>query len=141
MTPKWLIAALDELTFGVREIPGDADNPRIIEYHAATSLGASDDEVAWCSAFANWCMARAGIAGTNSAAARSWLTWGVPLAVPRAGCVAVFKRGLSAWQGHVGFYLGTTSAGNVVVLGGNQSDAVTVTTCQHGDLLGYRWPG
>ncbi|HEX5760734.1 MAG TPA: TIGR02594 family protein [Thermoanaerobaculia bacterium] len=73
--------------------PGLADNPRIVEYHRTTSLRATDDEVPWCSAFVNWCMREAGLRGTGSAAARSWLTWGSRLATPRRGCVTVLRRG------------------------------------------------
>ena len=109
--PPWLERALDEL--GVEEIPGDADNPRIVEYHAATTLRASDDEVPWCSSFVNWCM-RDIFPTTGSARARSWLAWGIPIAYPAAGCVAILARGggnqpgpkvLDA-QGHVGFFVG-----------------------------------
>ncbi|MDH4280687.1 MAG: hypothetical protein OEW83_21690 [Acidimicrobiia bacterium] len=51
------------------EIRGRKDNPRIIEYHASTSLKASNDGTAWCSSFVNWCVSQAWLTGTNSAAA------------------------------------------------------------------------
>jgi uncharacterized protein (TIGR02594 family) len=63
-TPPWLATAQREV--GTKEASGNADNPRILEYHSATSLGARDDAVAWCSAFANWCMKQNSIVGTNS---------------------------------------------------------------------------
>ncbi len=75
---------------GVKEIVGDEDNPRVLQYLRSTSLGkwaASRDETPWCSAFVNWCITQAGLEGTNSAMARSWLGWGVDLAMPRPGCV------------------------------------------------------
>ena len=139
-TPKWLAIAVEELCTGIGEVPGDGDNPRIVEYHSATSLKATDDEVSWCSSFANWCMKQGGIEGTHNAAARSWMQWGRGLSQPRVGCIVVFKRGTSAWQGHVAFYLGTTALGNLVCLGGNQSDRVSVTVLLKESLLGYRWP-
>ena len=135
--PEWLKIAARES--GVSEVPGPGDNPRILEYHRETSLGASDDSVAWCSSFANWCMKQAGIEGTNSAAARSWLTWGKKLDEPRNGCVVVLKRGANPAQGHVAFYVGD-GTGNVRVLGGNQGNQVKISNYPKSMLLGYRWP-
>lgn len=45
---------------GVNEISGNKHNPKIVEYHQACTLQASDDETAWCSAFVNWCYIIAG---------------------------------------------------------------------------------
>lgn len=135
--PAWFAAAHREI--GVHEYPGPADNPRIVEYHQVTSLRASDDEVAWCSAFANWCMTQAGIRGTGSAAARSWLEWGRPLPQPRPGCIVVFARGSDAAQGHVAFFV--QHRGVVLdVLGGNQGNQVKVAPYAAQRVLGYRWP-
>lgn len=49
--PEHLKIAMKEL--GVRELAGSKHNPRIIEYHKATSLKATQDEVSWCSSFVN----------------------------------------------------------------------------------------
>ncbi len=135
--PRWLEIAEREI--GIKEAPGHADNPRVLEYHQATSLGARDDAVAWCSAFVNWCMREAGVPRTNSAAARSWLSWGESLATPRKGSVVVLKRGNNPAQGHVGFYVGD-GIGQIRLLGGNQSDQVKVSQFPKSMLLGYRWP-
>lgn len=135
--PPWLKTAEGEI--GIKEAPGNADNPRVLEYHAATSLGAGDDAVAWCSAFVNWCMKQNNISRTNSASARSWLNWGVRLAEPRKGCVTILKRGNSPVQGHVAFYVGD-GAGSIRLLGGNQQDQVKVSAFPKSMLLGYRWP-
>lgn len=40
----------------------------------------------------------------------------------------------------MGFVIGF-EPGRVFLLGGNQSDAVTVAQYPAGRLLGYRWPG
>jgi hypothetical protein len=48
----------------------------------------------------------------------------------------VFERGSS---GHVGFAIGEDDA-NFFVLGGNQSDAVTIARIAKSRLLGARWP-
>lgn len=135
----WMSIALAEQ--GVKEYPGDRDNPRIVEYLKSTNLGApydSDDETYWCAAFVNWCVERSRYEGTDSAWARSWLNWGRKADAPRRGCIVVFSRGASS--GHVGFYIGETHT-QIKVLGGNQSDAVNISNYAKSKLLGYRLPG
>jgi len=125
---------------GVKEYPGNGENPRIVEYLRSTNLSAPEsarDETAWCSAFVNWCVEKSGYAGTDSSWARSWLNWGTDIAKPRHGCVVVFKREVD--HGHVGFYLGETATA-IRLLGGNQSNEVKVSTYKKSDLLGYRLP-
>lgn len=139
--PKWLEIARNEMKAGVTEIAGRKDNKRILEYHATTTLQATDDEVSWCSSFVNFCLKQAGIRGTNSAAARSWLKWGVKLTVPQSGCIVVFWRNKpSSWEGHVGFYVGEDSDGDLLILGGNQSDRVKISSFSKSHLLSYRKP-
>jgi uncharacterized protein (TIGR02594 family) len=133
--PKWLHVALDEL--GTQEVRG-GENPRILDYHTATTLRALEDEVPWCSSFANWCIFEAGLKGTKSAAARSWLKWGKPCEA-RPGAITVLQRGTSTWQGHVGFLLQATKTG-LWLLGGNQGDSVNIAIYAPSKLLGYRWP-
>lgn len=135
----WLKVAKAEMARGVVEIAGDQDNPRIVEYHSATTLHATDDETPWCSAFANWVMKQAGIKGTGLANARSWLDWGRKLDAPVPGCVVVLKRGTSPTSGHVGFYL-EPKGDRIAVLGGNQGNSVKVSNYLVADVLGYRLP-
>jgi len=138
MKPQWLEIAEKEI--GQREIRG-GENPRIIEYHATTSLKAKEDEIPWCSSFVNWCLKQAGIVGTNSAAAKSWLSWGVKLETPALGCVCVIKKkqngqdkatGSSSGY-HVAFWE-KEEAGRVSLLGGNQGDQVKISSF---GLIGY----
>lgn len=132
--PSWYTIAMAEI--GTREFqPGS--NPQIEKYHASTSLGSSPDDVPWCSSFVNWCIEQAGIKGTGSAWARSWLKWGEDLSTPRLGCIVVFSRGEG---GHVAFYSGGGTAGKINVLGGNQSNQVRFSFYNQDDVLGYRWP-
>ena len=137
--PKWMPIARAE--YGVSEILGARHNPRILEYHASTSLGAETDEVSWCSSFVNWCVDLSGAAGTRSAAARSWLNWrGAATILPenaRYGDVVVFKRGSQSWQGHVAFFV-YQAQGLIWHLGGNQSNRVNVSSSPASALLGVR---
>ena len=137
---QWFEIAKREI--GVKEVPGILDNPRIIEYHATTTLRATDDEVSWCSSFVNWCMEQAGYQGTKSAAAKSWLRWrgGQEIDQARSGCVIIFDRGTEPWQGHVGFYVGEHGTEHVYVLGGNQSNQVQISSYRKRKIVGYRWP-
>jgi uncharacterized protein (TIGR02594 family) len=143
MTPQnfspypWMQYALQE--YGVREVAGSGTNPRIAAYLAVVGAGSSD-ETAWCSAFVNWCMQQAGILGTLKANARSWLKWGnACLAQPTYGAVTVLWRGNpNGWQGHVGFYAGS-SGNHIVLLGGNQGNAVSLREYKKSRVLGYRW--
>lgn len=133
---QWLEVAAGEI--GQKEIPRAASNPRILMYHSATSLRATSDEVAWCSAFVNWCLKTAGIAGTNSAAATSWLHWG-EVSGPRVGAIAVMRR--NSGEHHVAFFLSET-ADYYELLGGNQGDQVRISKYYKSLWVteGYRWP-
>jgi uncharacterized protein (TIGR02594 family) len=136
MQPNWMNVALAEI--GEREIAGPLNNTRIVEYHRWTSLAASDDETPWCSAFANWVMGQCGIKGTNSAAARSWLTWGRESG-PVFGAVTVLWRGKpESPQGHVGF-LDRIDARGIWLLGGNQGDRVSIAAFPPERVLAFRW--
>lgn len=134
----WLQAAFAEV--GVGAWPVGRSNPRITEYHANTSIAGYDDKASWCSSFVHWCLAQAGVAGTGSALARSWLDWGEPLIEPRPGCVAVlWRESPDSWKGHVGFYL-RHDAAQVWLLGGNQLGRVCENAYPLACVLAYRWP-
>ena len=135
--------ALHEI--GVQEQSGSKHNPRIIEYHQCTSLKATADEVPWCASFVNWCLRVAGIrdhnghCGTNSARARSFLTWGVPVSLTEAqrGDIVVLARGNNVSEGHVGFYTGRKD-NNVLLLGGNQSNRVSISSFPLSKIISIR---
>lgn len=134
----WIRTALNEL--GTKEIDGVRDNPRIIEYHqiGAPKLKAQSDEVPWCAAFVGWVLYQHNIKGTGLANARSYLQWGEYLSTFRPGCVVIYRRGNSSWQGHVGFAL-EKGILNIKTLGGNQSDMVSIANYSKSKVLGYRW--
>lgn len=134
----WMEVALREMDTGVDEVVGSSHNPRIIEYHQTTTLRSTDDETPWCSSFVNWCIEQTGAKGTRSAAARSWLNWGVQLDDPRRGSVVVFRRGTNPRAGHVAFHW-ETGTDRLFVLGGNQDNQVSIKSYPRADLLGLRW--
>ncbi len=133
----WLYHAYEEL--GVQETAGPEATARVIEYHAVTTLRATSDEVPWCASFVGWCLEKAGIRSTKSAAARSYAQWGYELKTPREGCIVVLERKNDPSKGHVGFYI-SEADGWVNILGGNQNNQVCKQAYPAARVVSYRWP-
>lgn len=129
--PRWFALAATKL--GVREVPGAGTHPEILAWHQTTTLKATSDEVPWCSAFVNAMMQYSGIAGTHSAAASSWETWGSELLLPKLGCVVVFDH-------HVALYVRHTDPRTLHVLSGNQHNMVCGEDYPLSRVLSFRWP-
>lgn len=136
MTP--LHVALGEI--GHKEVAGEGNSADVVKYSQEQPAFSyiKSDSVPWCAIFINWCLNKVGIKGTAKANARSFLSWGVPVQKPIVGDVVVFWRGKkSGWQGHVGFFVNQIGD-NIYVLGGNQSDSVSIAPYSKKQLLGYR---
>lgn len=90
--PAWLDIAFGE--YGVTEyLEEGKSNPRIEEYLNSCDHNKSlKDDTAWCSAFTNWCVEKAGYEGANSLWAQDWYNWAQKIEEPFRGCIAVFKR-------------------------------------------------
>jgi len=106
----------------------EAWNPLIVQFFSATTLKANNDMVAWCAAFANWCIERSGRKGSRSAASQSFLDKKnfKQTNDPAIGDLAVFtcyekNTNKSLGLGHVAFVMHKPAGGRVKVLGGNQS--------------------
>ena len=111
---------------GQKEVPGAAANPEIVKYFAdAGHPEVHSDEVSWCAAFACAMLERAGIRSPRTLLARDFLSFGTSVDTARVGAIAVFSRPPNPIHGHVGFVAGETPDA-IVLLGGNQSNAVTV---------------
>jgi len=125
--------------YGVKEIPGPVHNNRIVQYAKEVGMSSIDnDETSWCSVFVNWCAFRAGYEYTRSASARSWLSIGEEIYIPRLGDIVVFWReSLSSWKGHVGIFI-AQNENTVFCLGGNQGDKVQISEYDKTKVLGYR---
>lgn len=128
---------------GVHEIPGPKATARIVEYATHTTLKATSDEVSWCSSAANAICDWAGFPGEHSAAARSWLNYGVKLDAPILGCLVVFDRhdDSNPNAAHIAFCdHPDISNGMIRVIGGNQRDSFCVGRFPVSKVLGYRSP-
>jgi uncharacterized protein (TIGR02594 family) len=131
--------------YGLQEIVGPRHSKRIVEmFVKAGHPEVTSDETAWCSAAMNTWAVEAGLKGTGSLLARSWLKWGNKVLLkdfitkPRSGVVAVFKRGNSSWQGHVALTTGRLRGNEIEILGGNQSNSVNKKWANLDDLLDLR---
>jgi uncharacterized protein (TIGR02594 family) len=138
-TPIWLSVA--RMTLGIKEVAGAASNAVIVQW--AKDIGApayTDDGIAWCAVWANRLMLACQLPmsgkGFDLLRARSFESWGVPLVIPSFGCVMTFRR---PEGGHVGLYLGENQT-HYCVLGGNQSDSVSVAWLAKERLTAMRWP-
>jgi uncharacterized protein (TIGR02594 family) len=138
MSP-WLKTALKYT--GTKEIKGVKHNWRILSWWRVICAPFRDDETPWCAAFVGGVLEECGIRSTRSAAARSYEKWGVKLDKAAVGAVVVFWRGsLHSGSGHVGFVVGRNLRNDIMVVGGNQGDAVSIKPFAVNRILGYRWP-
>jgi len=132
---------------GIKEVGGNVDNPQIMAMLKLDNDWPSEDEVPWCSGFANYICWLARLPRSKDLRARSWLNIGkgIPLDQAEPGDIIVIKRGKgdqpgpenTTAQGHVGFYAGRTE-GLIEILGGNQSDTVKISRYPAARLLGVR---
>lgn len=97
----------------------------------------SASKVPWCSGAVCAWFERAGIRSARTDGAKNWLNWGVKLDAPVDGCVVVFTR---KGGGHVGLVVGEDVQGNLLVLGGNQGNAVNIKSFAKSRVTGYRYP-
>jgi len=136
MEPRWLTEARKYI--GTKEIPGVKHESLIVSWWKAIKRGGiKSDEVPWCAAFVGAMLESVGIQSSRFESAKSYLSWGVPLEEPQVGCVVVFTRD---GGGHVGFVVGRDKYNRLIVLGGNQGNAVTIAAFSRDRVSGYRWP-
>lgn len=136
MIAPWIVEAKRHL--GLTEIQGQEHSAEILQmWRDIKRGGIKSDETPWCAAFVGACLERVGIKSSRFEGAMSYLTWGIPLTAPIYGCVVVFSR---TGGGHVGFVVGEDEKGRIMVLGGNQSNAVSIAPFDTSRATGYRWP-
>ena len=132
---------------GIREDKSSKTNPVIEKWlHKMPSFkGASrawwnDDETPWCGLFTGYCL---GVTGRHVVKewyrAKSWESAKemTKLSDPAYGCIVTFTRD---GGGHVGFVVGNNQSGKLMVLGGNQGDAVSIAPFELSRVTGYYWP-
>ena len=127
-----------ESVLGLNE---DKQKDVLSSFLSAGGVEIDPSQTAWCAAFVNATLTKTGLDGTGALNARSFLDWGTEITSPQLGDVVVLSRGdPDGWKGHVGFFKGFDADGNILILGGNQGDSVTVQSYNKDRLLGYRRP-
>ena len=132
---------------GIKEVDGPVSNPQILSMLKLDSKWPKDDAVPWCSAFVNYIAWLLRLPRSKSLRARSWLEVGEPIDLENAKLafdVVIIKRKVDdpgpeviKYQGHVGFF-GGSDGWNIHILGGNQSNSVTLNQYDANRLLGIR---
>jgi len=135
---------------GIKEIAGDQDHPFIQWCHSISGGGIDDpDEIPWCSSLMNGIAFILDLSRSRSRRARSWLQVGerIRLIDAKPGFdVVILKRGrgeqpgpeVIAAPGHVGLFVGFLANGDVLVWGGNQSNAANIKQFPADRILGIR---
>ena len=127
---------------GTKEIEGPASNRDILEMADRLDLAYDNDDIPWCGLFAGHCVGASlpdEVLPTVVLRARAWEAFGVPT-TPQLGAVMVFwRRSPDSGLGHVGFYFAEDER-TYHILGGNQSDRVSVARLRKDRLLTARWP-
>lgn len=131
----WIAKARKQI--GLREYAGSANNPTIISWLKRLKSSWLDDSTPWCGTFVAAMLEPDYPIATSWYRAKDWLNCGKKLDRPVYGCIVVFGR---TGGGHVGFCVGVDSRGNLMILGGNQGDAVNIKPFSRDRVLGYRWP-
>jgi uncharacterized protein (TIGR02594 family) len=135
--PQMLVEALK--LYGTKEMIGAGDNPEILAWAKETGLHKvySNDSIPWCGLFMAVVAKRADKEIPKDPLwARNWAKFGQNVSEPGLGDVLVFQRG---GGGHVGLYVGQDETA-YHVLGGNQSDGVTITRIAKSRCIATRRP-
>jgi uncharacterized protein (TIGR02594 family) len=139
--PPWMAVAREQKARGVKEDPGDLNTEEIAAYfktinaHVGTVPGQT---VHWCGAFVGYCIKTCGVAAAankvapEAVGADYWLTWDHAPDPPPVGAIVVFPGE------HVGFLAEGSTATQLKILGGNQSDSVSIATRNRAGAQ-FRW--
>ena len=132
----WMIEARKYI--GLAEVAGPKHNPTILGWLRDLEAWWAEDETPWCGTFVATVLRV-----SNRHIVKHWyraLAWregGTLLSKPAHGCLVVFSR---AGGGHVGFLEGVDSRGNLMVLGGNQGNRVSVAPFDPKRAVAFVWP-
>jgi uncharacterized protein (TIGR02594 family) len=153
--PKWL--EVMRSISGTQEYSGAANNPKIMDWVKTIAKaypemqsycdGYTGDDIAWCGLTVAYCMTMAGIRpvfGPTDTDRWMWAqAWAgdeknfKPVGHPTPGTIVVMTR---SGGGHVTLYEETDSNGNYRCRGGNQSDAVNVSSYDPETVIDLVWP-
>lgn len=140
--PLWLEAGIKLI--GTKEGAGARDNSVVIDWAKEEGGDIANeythDSIPWCALFANHILTHVGLKGTETLWALDFAgKWpAVKLSGPAVGAFAPMVR---SGGGHITVVAGKDQHGNIMGLGGNQSDAVTIAPFAVSRLnRGFWWP-
>jgi uncharacterized protein (TIGR02594 family) len=119
------------------------DRASLIDYMKTGGVNIDPATRAWCAAFINASLNKAGYSGTGSDMARSFLNWGeaVEPTQVQPGDIGVYPRGSDPTYGHAGIVESVDPAtGTVTMISGNAgpTGAVTSSPYKLSGALGFR---
>jgi len=127
---------------GTKEVLGPKNNPIILDWATSLDIHYPGDDIPWCGLFVSHCIGTTlpqEVLPGNPLGARQWARVG-DSSTPRTGAIMVFWRETpTSGKGHVGFYVGEDETA-YQILGGNQSDSVSLTWLDKKRLVAARWP-
>jgi uncharacterized protein (TIGR02594 family) len=91
----------------------------------------------WCARFMNMVLQRTGHTGTGSDMASSFARYGHRVSGPQVGAIAVMAR---RGGGHVGIITGVDSAGNPIMISGNNGNRVRELPISRNAVYAYVMP-
>lgn len=142
----WVDKAFEEMAKNISET---GSNPEITKYWNYTQMPEAaargdkwaqsvlkEDQTPWCAAFVNCNLETSGIEGTKFATAYSFKKYGQDLGreKPFYGSIAVMN------YSHVGFVVGINKDGRIILLGGNQGNAVNLSPNGQSSVIKYVYP-
>ena len=137
-SPELLHVGIARSYLGLKEIGVTNKNPTIDAW-AKTLSGKWLIGQPWCGTFMAQVFKEAGLSSKvpkDFFRAKAWETVGTKLTKPAYGCIVTFTR---EGGGHVGLVVGITKTGMLKVLGGNQSNAVTIQDFDPKRAASFRW--
>ena len=137
-SPELLHVGIARSYLGLKEI-GVTNKHPTIDAWAKTLSGKWLIGQPWCGPFMAQVFKEAGLSTKvpkEFFRAKAWESAGTKLDKPAYGCVVTFTRD---GGGHVGIVVGKTKSGMLKVLGGNQSNAVTIQDFDPKRVTSYRW--
>ena len=127
---------------GLQETLGPGNNAQILDWADDLDIHYGSDDIPWCGLFVAHCVGATLTSEPlpdNPLGARAWAKFGVRCE-PTIGAILVFwRKSKGSGLGHVGFYAGEDGDA-YRVLGGNQSDKVSLAWISKSRFLEARWP-
>ncbi|MBA3352220.1 MAG: TIGR02594 family protein [Blastocatellia bacterium] len=136
----WIVEAKRHI--GLKEGPGNKNNPILLDWANNLDISYPSDDIAWCGLFVAHCMkvgAPLDPQDFNRLGARAWGAYGRSSPAIFGAVVTFWRVSRNGWQGHVGILVGEDETAWQII-GGNQSDSVSLIRMAKDRALDFRFP-